>query len=513
MSQIGRIGGQVLTDNLLRAGVDLAFETDLFYLNVNDKRIGINDDTPSYDLDVNTALITNILTTTGQLTIDGIRFTAPNIITSTVAPIEVFIQGPMLYHDRLTTSNLEFDDNFISSFSNSNIVLNPNGSGTIELFSDTFVTGTLQVTGNIQIPGDLRSDGTVTFGDNVNFDTITIAPDLTQDIIPGDDILYDIGTNLKRWRTGLSQNVNVNFGFISGNISVTTPSNISATSGNILINASGEAPTVFFTGNIENQSIKLDGNLISNYVPNQNIRFNPNGAGFVNLEDNTNVTGNLTVSGNIILPGDLSSQGTIIIGNQTIDTVTVNLDFTQSIIPGDDNTYDLGADAADSSPRRWAQIHSPDWTKIDNGAGPGSGIVTQNIFVSDQLHLDGANRRIIALQSNDDVFLNPDSGYTKIESIGWQNSDITNLINSPLTLISTGIGYSKVMGTNAVVIPSGTNAERRGAPEVGETRWNTDEGYLECFDGTVWAVSTGGGEEVTVTVMDDLSNIYALTFG
>ncbi len=34
MSQLGRIGGQVLTDNLLRAGIDLAFETDLLYLNV-----------------------------------------------------------------------------------------------------------------------------------------------------------------------------------------------------------------------------------------------------------------------------------------------------------------------------------------------------------------------------------------------------------------------------------------------------------------------------------------------
>ncbi len=43
MSQLGRIGGQVLTDNLLRAGVDLAFETNLLYLDVTNRQIGVRD--------------------------------------------------------------------------------------------------------------------------------------------------------------------------------------------------------------------------------------------------------------------------------------------------------------------------------------------------------------------------------------------------------------------------------------------------------------------------------------
>ena len=42
MSQVGRIGGGVLKSNLERQGVDLAFETDLLYLDVNNSRIGIN---------------------------------------------------------------------------------------------------------------------------------------------------------------------------------------------------------------------------------------------------------------------------------------------------------------------------------------------------------------------------------------------------------------------------------------------------------------------------------------
>ena len=66
MSQLGRIGGQVLTDNLVRAGVDLAFETDLLYLDVTNNRIGIKDATPVYDLYVNSNIRTNNLTVTTQ---------------------------------------------------------------------------------------------------------------------------------------------------------------------------------------------------------------------------------------------------------------------------------------------------------------------------------------------------------------------------------------------------------------------------------------------------------------
>lgn len=50
---IGRISGPMLYNNLERQGVDLAFEGNLIYLDVNNSRVGINTDTPEYDLDVN----------------------------------------------------------------------------------------------------------------------------------------------------------------------------------------------------------------------------------------------------------------------------------------------------------------------------------------------------------------------------------------------------------------------------------------------------------------------------
>jgi len=364
MSQLGRIGGQVLTDNLLRAGVDLAFETDLLYLDVTNNRIGIKDATPIYDLDVNSNIRTNNLTVTTQAALGNLRFNAPNTISTSVGGIDVYINGGGdLFHDRLATNNLIIDGNQISSISNSNIVLDPNGSGTVELLA------------------------------------------------------------------------------------------------------------------------------------------------------NTDIVGDLAVSGNITLPGNLTSLGTIIIGDSPIDTVTISPDFSQSIIPGDDVTYALGADAGDSSPRRWTEIHAPQWQGISTGAWPGSGLVSPFITVSSQVTLDGNINKISAIQSNEDIFLNPDTGITDIENTKWQINTITNLGNTTLTLASTGTGYYLFAGTNGMVVPSGSDAERRVSPDVGETRWNTDENYLECYDGSVWAVSTGGGISVTVELAEDLGHAYTLMLG
>jgi hypothetical protein len=393
MSQLGRIGGQVLTDNLLRAGIDLAFETDLLYLKVSPvtagvspnedsdpnfgkagststplTAIGINTDVPIYDLDVTGLTFTNDLTVLTQLSIDNIIVNAPNTFTTSVGGIDIFIAGSDIYHDRLNTASLDVNDNYISSFSNANITLDPAGTGIVQFIANTNIAGNLVV-----------------------------------------------GTSL--------------------------------------------APR------------------------------------------------------NINISGDLSKQGNLILGDQIIDTVTINTDFAQSIIPGDDLVWSLGENTGDSSPRRWVELHSPDWTNITTGAWPGSGLRPQSMTVSDQMQLDGVANKISAIQSNEDIALVPDTGIAYVESTKWQENDITNLLNTPLTLGSTGIGYTLFAGDNAIQIPAGDNSDRRVSPEVGETRWNTEIGYLECYDGSVWVISTGGGEEVTTVIMEDLGHAYTLMLG
>ena len=50
---IGRISGSVLKSNLTRNGVDLAFETNLLYLDVTNSRVGIGTSEPATTFHVN----------------------------------------------------------------------------------------------------------------------------------------------------------------------------------------------------------------------------------------------------------------------------------------------------------------------------------------------------------------------------------------------------------------------------------------------------------------------------
>ncbi len=378
VAALGRISGKLLSANLERNGADLTFQDGasdppILYLDVTNMRVGIEGapatslarpslSLPVYDLDVNDNIKTRFGSVTNQANLDNLTFNASGVIGSTTGPIEIKTTTltSIITYDKILSDYLVFDGNVISSISNNNIRLDPNGTGRVVFEASTSISGNLQVQG--------------------------------------------------------------------------------------------------------------------------------------------------TSRGNITVNGNLSSASNIIVGDTPLDTVTVAPDFTQSIIPGIDLTYDLGQQANDSSPRRWSEIRAQDLSTVITNR-------PNAVKVSDQLWLDGTINKITGLQSNEDVELLPDTGITYIESTKWQDNTITNLLNTPITFANTGIGYVRFMDTNAFILPVGTDAERRASPEVGETRWNTDEGYLECYDGTVWAVSTGGGVDVTVEIMEDLGHAYTLMLG
>jgi hypothetical protein len=68
---IGRITGSVLKSNLTRNGVDLAFETNLLYLDVTNSRVGIGTSEPTTALQINGTTTTTGLTANGAINIDG----------------------------------------------------------------------------------------------------------------------------------------------------------------------------------------------------------------------------------------------------------------------------------------------------------------------------------------------------------------------------------------------------------------------------------------------------------
>lgn len=504
-ASLGRISGPMLKANLERNGIDLSFETDLLYLNVTDNRIGIRKDNPSYDVDVNDTIRTKKIIIDNQGKIDNVLLNSPNQFSTLIGPLDVRTVDldQTFFHYAMETSDLRFDQNIISSFNNLDINFDPSGTGTFELQKSTHITGDVSVGGNITLDGDLKAGDNIIVGDSP-LDVATIIPEFSADLIPATNNIYDLGTTSLRWRNAYSNTLKNATSARIANILIQSPATFNTTTGSLFVNATGPNQYSLFE-KVETANLIINDNYISS-KSNSNIRFDPFGTGTVNLMSSTEVTGNVTVSGNIVVNGDLRPDGDIIIGDQPLDTVTINTDFTQSIIPGADNTYDLGKRPTLATQKRWNTLVSDNWETVGT-------FYPQSVTVSDQTRIDGVNNKISGLQSNEDMVLLPDTGITYIERTKWQDNDITNLNNTPLTIAGTGRGYLSIIGTNAVVIPSGDNSQRRSIPELGETRWNTELGYMECWDGTQWNIATGGGAEVTQVLMEDLSYVWNLILG
>jgi len=94
-----------------------------------------------------------------------------------------------------------------------------------------------------------------------------------------------------------------------------------------------------------------------------------------------------------------------------------------------------------------------------------------------------------------------------------KDNTFLNTSNNLFTLATTANGFVKFAGTTGLVIPSGLEVEQPSSPEIGESRYNTDQEYLETWNGDSWQRSAGEGEEVTDVVLKELVDIYTLVLG
>ena len=145
---IGRISGPLLAQNLLRNGVDLAFETDLLYLDVTNGRIGILNGAPTVALDVKGDIkaqkITVNTATIGLITITSDSVNNTSTITSSFGPINV----------------------------------QAGGNDVINLLSN------VELTGNLHATGDISADGNIRLGNNTTTDRLFVEADIYTDLIP-----------------------------------------------------------------------------------------------------------------------------------------------------------------------------------------------------------------------------------------------------------------------------------------------------------------------------------------
>ena len=199
---IGKISGPLLKENLLRDGVDLAFETDLLYFDVNNRRIGVKTSAPTHDLTVNGTTRTTNLEVTTTANIADITISGNQIYSNTdVLTLSPAIGAHVVYQNKLIVDNIELEGNQITAAPNTNLEFITSGTGQINLNADT------QVFGNLHVTGTITADGNLTLGD-ADTDSIDFNADIASNIIPDATNTYSLGAAGKQWNDVWVQNLN-----------------------------------------------------------------------------------------------------------------------------------------------------------------------------------------------------------------------------------------------------------------------------------------------------------------
>lgn len=278
---IGRISGPLLKSNLIRDGVNLAFETNLLYLDVVNSRIGINTAAPQYALDVVGTTRSTNLAVGNQLNIGNFTLSG-NTISSNLPTITFSASGgeATAYHSRLVVNDIELSGNKISTtVSNANLELDPNGTGKVDIQSPTDITGNLLVNGNITATGNITIGGNLTIGDALT-DTITINASIRSSLIPETDNTYDLGSSSYKWRAIYTQGIfatNLSLStFDIGNIHLENNA-ITTTGGtDLIIDPSG-------TGSLVIGNFRIRGNSITNVATDSITELAQSGTGYFKI--------------------------------------------------------------------------------------------------------------------------------------------------------------------------------------------------------------------------------------
>lgn len=307
--QLGRISGPLLSNDLLRNGVDLAFETDLLYLKVSPvtrlfsaedyedpnypgtsgsllgSGIGIRTDAVPDGKD----LFVNSYIRTVGLNVD--TFTVPNfsITTDNIQQLTGILylrpdqtSNPEITAVALGTTQLRFDNNEIYALNaDTDINFSP-------ISSLTNIRTSVLVDGNLHVTGTIKWDGDITIGDS-NTDNIVFKSDIDSDIIPNqpdavpllsesgnflisesnDRLITDylevfsLGTPTQQWLSVNSEDFSASF----------TYNDLSSVG-------------VFYPSNF-----RISSNEITNMVLNDPMYLAPNGTGRVKFNDNKYIDG------------------------------------------------------------------------------------------------------------------------------------------------------------------------------------------------------------------------------
>jgi hypothetical protein len=164
-------------------------------------------------------------------------------------------------------------------------------------------------------------------------------------------------------------------------------------------------------------------------------------------------------------------------------------------------------DAHDTNNTIILKVNSVQIGSIDSSSTNLHGLSTGDILFD--------NNTINTTLSNSELELRRTTATNVVDifDLNIKENNFSNSSNNLLTLKTTNRGYVKFNGTTGVVVPFGLEAERTVLPVLGETRYNTESGTLETYNGEAWQRSAGEGEEVTEDILKELTDLYVLVLG
>jgi len=329
---IGRISGSVLKSNLTRNGVDLAFETNLLYLDVTNSRVGIGTSEPTAALHVN-----GNTTITGNLNVSG----------------SVNFEASALTINNLNTGAILVDDNNITGIrSNEDIVISAAGTGRIVL-KNTIIANTLQsddstaiqINDGVNISGTLNAQTLVTNTISSEDSTVIQINDgikvIGSTVIQG-SFEFDDGTFIRSFTgAALTANRTISFPDANGTVIIEDVDTGNTVIGGWTINGTTVSSNDSSLITV-NDSVDIIGTLTTPTIQTNNISSADSSA--IQINDSVNISGTLTANSGLIAngityPSTDGSANQVLITNGAGQLSFTSLSaFTGITFVGDDST-------------------------------------------------------------------------------------------------------------------------------------------------------------------------------
>jgi hypothetical protein len=360
-----------------------------------------------------------------------------------------------------------------------------------------------------RIGGQLLSPNLEFQGQDIQFDTDLLYLDVVNKRIG----INNYGTSPEALYLG---NVTGDQSLFSTNLIVdgttTTNSNwtissntIQLSSGILYLTPNQSSNPTIITNGVGSANVNITDRLLATKNINESLYLTPDNIGIVQVTGNMQVNGvsSLTyVTGNVTVDGNYIAGSVINLGDIASDTITFTADGNSNLVPSANDTYGIG-----SATKYWNNLYGTTLSGtgvLATTAVLGGINLTGNTISSDNNTLDIT---VTPLGSGNVTF----NGLVPFTDSNL-NNNTTRIYNAPYYLLSTNDGYVNFAGTNGVAFPIGNSAQRNTAI-LGTTRFNTDLGFLEIYNGTTWQNSLGSVPLATATNVNDSAVIYDLILG